>query len=355
MYKVELKNLYKIFLPSQTAIDLALANADPSDIRKQTGGILAVIDANVTINSGEIFVIMGLSGSGKSTLIRCINRLIEPTLGNILVDGIDTTKIPASDLRELRRHRISMVFQNFALLPHKTVLENVEYGLVLRKDDKAKRRAKAREMLSIVGLGDWGDQYPENLSGGMKQRVGLARALATDSEILIMDEPFSALDPLIRRDLQDELIKLQQQLKKTIIFVTHDFHEAIKIGNRIAIMRHGKIVQLGTPQEIVFSPADDYVTKFSADIDRSKIVKVSDIMQRKDAVSPISANLASVYVHQCVADVFPLLSANSTIRVLSSDNTPIGLLTLQDVLGFLASGRQAGVSTDSANINAMVG
>lgn len=336
MHKVELRNLYKIFLPTQAALDLALAGTDPSDVRKKTGGILAVINANLTINSGEIFVIMGLSGSGKSTLIRCINRLIEPSHGDVLIDGVNATKLSPSDLRELRRHRVSMVFQNFALLPHKTVLENVEYGLILRKDDKAKRRAKALEMLSLVGLGDWAEQYPENLSGGMKQRVGLARALATDSEILIMDEPFSALDPLIRRDLQDELIKLQHQLKKTIIFVTHDFHEAIRIGNRIAIMRHGKVVQSGSPQDIVFNPADDYVSKFSSDIDRSKIVKISDIMQGKAAASPASP-MASIQANQCVADAFPFLSTNSTLRVLDMQGELCGFLALQDVLGFLAS------------------
>ena len=339
MHKVELQNLYKIFFPSQLALNMALADADPQEIRRKTGGILAVINANLTINSGEIFVIMGLSGSGKSTLIRCINRLIEPSHGNVLIDGVNSTILSTSDLRDLRRHRVSMVFQNFALLPHKNVLENVEYGLALRKDEKAKRREKTLEMLSLVGLADWAEHYPDNLSGGMKQRVGLARALATDSEILIMDEPFSALDPLIRRDLQDELIKLQQHLKKTIIFVTHDFHEAIRIGNRIAIMRHGKVVQSGSPQDIVFYPADEYVKRFSSDIDRSKIVKVSDIMQGVNAVNPTEAGGVSIHAHQSVAEVFPFLSSTNVIRVLDNEGKICGALTLPDILNFLASGQ----------------
>ena len=221
---------------------------------------------------------MGLSGSGKSTLVRCISRLIEPTQGEVLVDGVDTVTMPEKELIELRRHKLSMVFQHFGLLPHRRVIENIAYGLEVRGMRRDERLKKAGEVLESVGLSGWGDNYPRELSGGMQQRVGLARALAVDPEIMLFDEPFSALDPLIRREMQDELLRLQSVVRKTMVFITHDFLEAIKMGDHIAIMKDGEFVQIGTPEEIVANPVDDYVRDFSEDVPRHKVLTVNSIM-----------------------------------------------------------------------------
>ena len=247
MSKVQLNNIWKIFGPSPkhilSTIDHAASRAD---ILNNTGHVVAVREVHIEIAKGEIFVVMGLSGSGKSTLIRCLSRLIEPTGGQVIINGQDVTAMDEGQLRELRRKTVSMVFQRFGLFPHRTVLGNVGYGLEVQGMSQEARLTKAEEILNLVGLGDWQNHYPHELSGGMQQRVGLARALAVDPEILLCDEPFSALDPLIRRDMQNELLHLQKSLKKTIIFITHDFLEALKIGDRIAIMKDGAIVQIGS-------------------------------------------------------------------------------------------------------------
>jgi glycine betaine/proline transport system ATP-binding protein len=249
-----------------------------TEIVEKTGATVGVYDANFDVNEGEIFVIMGLSGSGKSTLIRLINRLIEPTSGDIYIDGKDIAKMDKDELREVRRRKMSMVFQNFGLFPHRTILENTEFGLEVRGVSKEERTALAEKALENSGLIAFKDQYPGQLSGGMQQRVGLARALANDPEILLMDEAFSALDPLIRREMQDELIDLQANVQKTIIFITHDLNEALRIGDRIALMKDGQIMQIGTGEEILTNPANDYVREFVEDVDRSKVLTASNIM-----------------------------------------------------------------------------
>ncbi|MEM9274413.1 MAG: betaine/proline/choline family ABC transporter ATP-binding protein [Cyanobacteria bacterium P01_F01_bin.143] len=265
--KIHLENLIKIYGDKpRTALNLFREGKTRDEILELTNQVISIADISLRINQGELFVIMGLSGSGKSTLVRCINRLIKPTSGHIYIDGEDIAHVSEPRMRELRLKKISMVFQQFGLFPHKTVVENVEYGLKIRGIDKKKRRQKAIETLAIVGLEQWADYLPDSLSGGMKQRVGLARALATDAEILLMDEPFSALDPLIRREMQAELLRLQKELHKTIIFISHDVHEAFKIGDRIAVMKDGKIVQVGTSKEIITKPANDYIRAFLQDI-----------------------------------------------------------------------------------------
>jgi glycine betaine/proline transport system ATP-binding protein len=239
----------------------------------------AADDVTFSVAPGEFFVIMGLSGSGKSTVLRMLNRLVEPTSGELLIGGRDVATMPEPELRELRNRKINMVFQHFALFPHRTVRENAAYALHVRNESADKRAERADWALKTVGLGDWGDSLPGELSGGMRQRVGLARALASDADILLMDEPFSALDPLIRRDMQDLLMTLQADLQRTVVFVTHDLNEAMRLGDRIMIMRNGKVVQLGTGQEILNSPADDYVSEFISDVDRSRVLTVDSIMQ----------------------------------------------------------------------------
>lgn len=245
----------------------------------ETGHVVAVRNVSLDVNQGEIFVVMGLSGSGKSTLVRCLSRLIEPTAGKVIIDDVDVTAMDSDQLRDLRRHKMSMVFQHFGLFPHRRVIENIAFGLEVQGIDKGTRLEKAHQVLDMVGLKGWEQHYPHELSGGMQQRVGLARALAVDPEILLCDEPFSALDPLIRREMQDELINLQKVVRKTIIFITHDFLEAVKLGNHICIMKDGEFVQLGTPEEIVANPINDYVREFTKDIPRSKVLTARSIME----------------------------------------------------------------------------
>ncbi len=265
--KICLENLIKIYGEQpRKALKLFREGKTKDDILKLTNQVVSIADISLKINQGELFVIMGLSGSGKSTLVRCINRLIKPTSGHVYIDDEDVAHVSEERMREIRLSKVSMVFQQFGLFPHKTVVENVEYGLKVRGVDPVKRRHKGIETLSRVGLEQWADYPPSALSGGMQQRVGLARALATDAEILLMDEPFSALDPLIRREMQNELLRLQQELHKTIIFISHDVHEAFKIGDRIAVMKDGKMVQVGTPKVILDQPADDYISAFLQDI-----------------------------------------------------------------------------------------
>lgn len=277
--KVKVNHLTKIFgKKTKPALEMIRANKSKTEILEKTGATVGVYDVNFEVEEGEIFVIMGLSGSGKSTLIRLLNRLIEPTSGNIYIDGQDISSLDKEGLREVRRNKMSMVFQNFGLFPHLTILENTEYGLEIRGVPKEERQAKAEKALENSSLIAFKDQLPSQLSGGMQQRVGLARALANDPEILLMDEAFSALDPLIRREMQDELLDLQENVKKTIIFITHDLNEALRIGDRIALMKDGQIMQIGTGEEILTNPANEYVRTFVEDVDRSKVLTAQNIM-----------------------------------------------------------------------------
>ncbi|MEK4496664.1 quaternary amine ABC transporter ATP-binding protein [Ureibacillus sp. FSL W8-0352] len=287
MEKIKVEHVTKIFGKHiNAAMKLVEQKKSKTEILKETGATIGVYDANFTVNEGEIFVIMGLSGSGKSTLIRLLNRLIDPTNGNIYIDGQNISKLNKKELRKIRRDKMSMVFQNFGLFPHRTILQNTEYGLEIKGVPKEERRLKAEKALDNAGLLPYKDQYPSQLSGGMQQRVGLARALANDPDILLMDEAFSALDPLIRKEMQDELLDLQQRMKKTIVFITHDLNEALRIGDRIALMKDGEIIQIGTGEEILTNPANDYVRTFTEDVDRSKVLTVENAMIR-----PVSINV----------------------------------------------------------------
>lgn len=284
---LEVKHLTKIFGKKQkAAMEMVKEGKSKDEILKKTGATVGVYDASFDVKEGEIFVIMGLSGSGKSTLVRMINRLIEPSTGTILLEGNDISAMNAEALRDVRRHDINMVFQSFALFPHKTILENTEFGLELRGVPKAERQERAEKALSNAGLLSFKDQYPNQLSGGMQQRVGLARALANGPKILLMDEAFSALDPLIRRDMQDELVDLQDSTGQTIIFISHDLNEALRIGDRIALMKDGQIMQIGTGEEILTNPANDFVREFVEDVDRSKVLTAQNIM-----IKPITTTI----------------------------------------------------------------
>ena len=292
--KITGKNLYKIFGGSaEEALKLLQAGKDKDEIFEATGQTVGVNDASFEVAEGEIFVVMGLSGSGKSTLVRMINGLIKPSAGEILIDGVDVGSCSDEQLRRVRREKVAMVFQHFALFPHKTVADNVAFGLKIKGMPAAERREKAQVALDQVGLGARADSYPDELSGGMQQRVGLARGLASEPEILLMDEPFSALDPLIRSDMQQELLELQRSLKKTIVFITHDLNEALTLGSTIAIMRNGAIVQTGAAEEIVGSPADDYVAAFTKDIDRSLVFTADSVAEPGEALDLAAADLQS--------------------------------------------------------------
>lgn len=278
---IEVKNLTKIYGNNpETALEMIRKGISNQEIKKETRQVVGVREASFTVETGETFVIMGLSGSGKSTLLRCVNRLIKASAGQILIDGADVLTMTAKKLEELRKRKMAMVFQRFALLPHRNILDNVAYGLEVQGVKLEERQAKAREVIQMVGLSGWEEAYPDNLSGGMQQRVGIARALATDPDILLMDEPFSALDPLIRQDMQEELIDIQEKLQKTIIFITHDLDEALKIGDRIALMKDGEIVQTGSPEEILLSPASEYVARFVENVNRSLALTAASVMVR---------------------------------------------------------------------------
>ncbi|MEV7972723.1 glycine betaine/L-proline ABC transporter ATP-binding protein [Cellulomonas sp. NPDC089187] len=288
MTGLRVEGVYKVFgrRPEQ-AVRRLREGAGRGDVKQW--GTAAVIDANLEIASGETFVVMGLSGSGKSTLIRMLNGLWKPTAGRVLLGDDDLSAVSPAQLREIRQRKVSMVFQHFALLPHRTVLDNAAYPLALQGMAKDQRNAKAREALGMVGLDQWTDHLPHELSGGMRQRVGLARALAADTDILLMDEAFSALDPLIRREMQDQLLELQQTLGKTIVFITHDLNEAMYLGDRIAVMRDGRVVQVGTSEQILSDPADEYVAQFVADVDRTRVLTASSVMRRPAAVASLNA------------------------------------------------------------------
>ena len=344
---IEIQNVSKIFgNTSQEALE-AIKNkrVTKQEALEKYNSVIGVSDVSFDIRPGEIFCVMGLSGSGKSTLVRHINRLLEPTMGKILIDGQDVMALEKQDLQEFRNKKIGMVFQNFALMPHRSVIDNIAMPLEIRGINKNKRYGKANEILNIVELQGWGNKYAHELSGGMQQRVGLARALAADPEILLMDEPFSALDPLIRRQLQKEFIKLSKQLKKTTVFITHDLDEAVKVGHRIAIMIDGMVIQVGTPEEIVMNPEDDYVADFVKGISRLEVVKAKSIMRpvdefiQKNGAIPKDAikmnendDLSSLIEHSVAADK-PIVICDkkgSELGVISQKELLISIIEGQD-------------------------
>ncbi len=321
--KISVREVSKIFgKNTKKAAQLLKQGKTKQEILKETGSTVGVNRANFDVYPGEIFVIMGLSGSGKSTLVRMFNRLIEPTSGQVLIDGEDIVAMNKEALRNVRRKKMSMVFQRFALFPHRTVLANTEYGLEIQGIDKEKRRKLALDALKLVGLEGYEEQYPSQLSGGMQQRVGLARALANDPDILLMDEAFSALDPLIRKDMQDELLDLQATMEKTIIFITHDLDEALRIGDRIALMKDGNIVQIGTPEEILMNPENDYVERFVEDVDLSKVLTAGHVMKRAETIQLEKGARIALKVmkdHQI-----------STVYIVDKQKRLIGAVTAQD-------------------------
>ncbi|MDZ7721895.1 MAG: glycine betaine/L-proline ABC transporter ATP-binding protein [candidate division KSB1 bacterium] len=327
MSLLEVKNLYKIFGSNpERAFPLLEKNVSKEEILEKTGNTVAIDNANFSVEKKETFVIMGLSGSGKSTIIRCLNRLIEPTRGEILLDGVNIPDMSKQQLQELRRTKMSMVFQHFGLLPQRTVLRNVEYGLEISKVDKSERENKAMNAIELVGLKGYEHSMPDELSGGMQQRVGLARALANDPEILLMDEAFSALDPLIRTNMQDELLDLQAKMHRTIVFITHDLDEALKLGDRIAILGPGgKVVQIGTSEDILTNPADDYVKAFVQNVDRTKVITASSIMRKPyTIISPKDG--PKVAIHNMEKH------GTSTLFVTDSDRVLKGVIHIDDVV-----------------------
>ena len=335
---VSCREVWKVYGPhAERVVGSEDAMLPRAELLAKTGCVAAVRDVSFEVGAGEVFVVMGLSGSGKSTLIRMINRLHDPTSGQIVVDGEDVLALSRERLRDVRRHKISMVFQHFGLLPHRRIVDNVSYGLEVQGMDKAKRTERAREVIDVVGLGGWGDHYPEELSGGMQQRVGLARALATDPEIMLFDEPFSALDPLIRRDMQDEVVRLQRDLRKTMIFITHDLMEALKLGDRIAIMKDGHFVQVGTPEDIVAHPADDYVADFTKDVPRAHVLTARSIMRA--VVGDGHGDGPTVAAGTVVQELIPMVAMrDATIRVMEGD-TVVGLVDREAVMASLIEDR----------------
>lgn len=331
--KIRVENLIKIFgqNPKQALADFLAGNTSQSN--QQSNHVFAVSDVSLSIQEGELFVIMGLSGSGKSTLIRCLNRLIEATSGQVYIDGEDISQMPPAQLRQVRRTKMSMVFQKFALLPHQTVLENVEYGLKICGMPLAERREKALVMLERVGLRKWAYYKPSSLSGGMQQRVGLARALATDADILLMDEAFSALDPLIRRSMQDELLRLQEELHKTIVFISHDIQEALRIGDRVAIMKDGRVEQVGTPEEIITRPANDYIEAFTQDVNRAQVLKTGSLVRK---------TIPFILGHGSVQNALEHMHAHHLhhMYVVDRHNQPTGFVTDKQLAKAISSGAE---------------
>jgi len=338
---ITVAGLWKIFGPkAHKVLDSDDRYLEPSALREKTGCTAAVRDVSFEVRPGEVFVVMGLSGSGKSTLVRCLTRLIEPTAGRVTIAGEDIGAASPARLREIRRHRVSMVFQHFGLLPHRRVIDNVAYGLEIQGAPKAARHARAAEILSLVGLDGYAAAYPDQLSGGMQQRVGLARALAVEPQVMLFDEPFSALDPLIRRDMQAEVIRLHREVGKTMVFITHDLSEALKLGERIAIMRAGSIVQLGTAEELVGAPADDYVADFVRDVPRSHVLTLRWICRDPAPDDPLDGpELPATTV---VKDAIGVAAGSSApIRVVDGDELA-GVVDREDLLAFLA-GRETAV------------
>ncbi|SHJ78259.1 glycine betaine/proline transport system ATP-binding protein [Nocardiopsis flavescens] len=337
MPAVRADHLYKVFGRQAGAAVERLADGSHRDTIADLEVTAAVIDVSFDVEPGEIFVVMGLSGSGKSTLIRMLNGLLEPTSGSVEVDGVDITALRKKELLKLRGEKISMVFQHFALLPHRTVLENAAYGLELRGEPRAERSERAGETLELVGLGGWEDKYPHQLSGGMQQRVGLARALAADTDIILMDEAFSALDPLIRRDMQTQLLELQKSLGKTIIFITHDLNEAMRLGDRICVLRDGRVAQIGTAQEILNEPANDYVERFTEDVDRTRVLTAAAAL---DSGATAGATAPQVAADTPIAELYTDMARSEVVRVVDEDGSVLGTASRTSVLAALASGRE---------------
>jgi len=331
---IEVRNVWKVF--GQGSPDEAIAHAKSGtsrqDIITQLDQTVAVRDVSFSVARGETFVVMGLSGSGKSTLIRCLSRLIEPTAGEVLLGGDNLLDMTEEQLIAVRRGRMSMVFQHFGLFPHRKVIDNIAYGLEVQKIDKATRIARATEVLNIVGLDGWANHYPQQLSGGMQQRVGLARALAVDPQILLFDEPFSALDPLIRKEMQDELIRLQKTMQRTVVFITHDFAEALRLGDRIAIMKDGSFDQIGTPEEIVANPATPYVREFVNDVPRAKVLSVKTVTVSGQPVSGARTVSSTAKIETIIP---MLLERDEHITVVDSNNDVIGIVNRQSVASIL--------------------
>jgi len=324
--KIKAENLYKVFDgKGQKEIEMLKNGKSKDDILEKTGATVGINNASFEVEEGEIFVIMGLSGSGKSTLLRTLNRLVEPTAGSVEIDGTNIMELNKNELREFRKEKFGMVFQNFALFPYRTVLENAEFGLEIQGMDKEQRREKAMTALNQVGLEGYEDQKPDQLSGGMQQRVGLARALAVDTDILLMDEPFSALDPLIKKDMQDKLLDLYEHIDKTIVFITHDLDEALKLGDRIAIMKDGEIVQVGNHEEILTNAENDYVAEFVQDVNRSRVLTAEDIMDKARAV---------LYKQDGLRTALHKMRHNElgSIFVLGENRKYRGIVTIEDVV-----------------------
>ncbi|MDC1278563.1 betaine/proline/choline family ABC transporter ATP-binding protein [Pelagibacteraceae bacterium] len=342
---IKIKNVWKIFGNNSEEALNAIQNQGISkqEALEKYNSVIGVSDVSFDVKKGEIFCVMGLSGSGKSTLVRHINRLLEPTSGQILINNEDVMKFDAKSLQDLRNKKIGMVFQNFALMPHRSVLDNIAMPLEIRGISKNDRLDAANKILDIVELQGWGNKFAHELSGGMQQRVGLARALAADPDVLLMDEPFSALDPLIRRQLQAEFIKLSKQMKKTTVFITHDLDEAVRVGHRIAIMRDGKVIQIGTPEEIVMKPADNYVADFVKGISRLKIVQAKSIMQPIDKLEkefgPLAKNLENVHENDLLNKLIEKSSIkDEPILVINNESKNIGVITQADLLKAVVEG-----------------
>ncbi|MEU2426238.1 glycine betaine/L-proline ABC transporter ATP-binding protein [Streptomyces sp. NPDC007851] len=328
--------LWKVFGPKADRVpgDPGLSGLSPAELRSRTGCTAAVRDVSFDVRKGEVFVVMGLSGSGKSTLVRCLTRLIEPTAGTIAIDGEDVRAMDRGRLRELRRHRAAMVFQHFGLLPHRSVLDNVAYGLEIQGVGRAERRERAAEVVAKVGLEGMEQRRPGQLSGGQRQRVGLARALAVDPEVLLFDEPFSALDPLIRRDMQEEVVRLHREEGRTMVFITHDLNEALKLGDRIALMRDGRVVQLGTPEEIVGSPADDYVREFVRDVPREQVMTVRRAMRAAGAGEAEGGPVVSPGA--TVAEAIDVVAGAGTAARVVEGERCVGVVDADALLGVVA-------------------
>ena len=343
---IEISNVWKIFgyRPEEALRAIRDDGLSKAEVLSKYNAVVGVADVSLSVNRGEIFCIMGLSGSGKSTLVRHFNRLLEPTDGQILIEGTDVMSLGAQDLQKFRNQKIGMVFQNFALMPHRSVLDNVAMPLEIRKISKNERMRQAAAILDIVELGAWGSKYAHELSGGMQQRVGLARALAANPDVLLMDEPFSALDPLIRRQLQDEFIKLSKILKKTTVFITHDLDEAVRIGDRIAIMRDGRLVQTGTAEDIVMNPVDDYVADFVAGISRLKVVHANAVMQPIEQYiqknGPLSSAMPHVEDNETLSNLISLAIDNENHILVESSGKAVGVITRSDILRIVVEGTE---------------
>ncbi|MGW0996141.1 quaternary amine ABC transporter ATP-binding protein [Streptomyces sp. NPDC002520] len=334
--RLEAEHLFKVFgrRPDQ-AVERLRQGADREELRSD-GTTAAVIDASFTVEPGQIFVVMGLSGSGKSTLLRMLNGLLEPTAGRVRFDGQDLTALSDRELREVRSRKISMVFQHFALFPHRSVRDNAAYGLSVQGVPRAERERRADEALALCGLAGWEKSWPDELSGGMQQRVGLARALATDADLLLMDESFSALDPLIRRDMQDQLLELQKKLKKTIVFITHDLNEAMRLGDRIAVMRDGRIVQNGTAEDILLRPENDYVASFIQDVDRSRVLTAAAVMDTEVDGDEADCRCATAGPDMPFTELCALSARLShPVAVVDADGGLVGVVPRQRLVGFL--------------------